>query len=382
MSATQQSGGGVGIAANGFPARSVLYRIALGGGLLSGLLLGSVAHAGTLYRCSGAAGEVVYSNSRSGYTGCHAVGAYGGARSHHAARPVGVTVKKQPPASLNGVSSSVQSTATRLGPVAPAGAMPASFSAVSASVETTATLLPAKAADRRSPGQWIYSESHSTATASAVAVTVTTAARDDQVLRGAVFRVTRADGSVEYTNVRPLGRGNAVVKQLFTYLATCMACNLHSPIHWGSVRLNLNAYADSIRAASVQFGVDEAFLRAIIHAESAFNPRALSLKGAQGLMQLMPGTAGDMGVADAFNPDQNIRGGARYLAQLLHAFNGDKKLAAAAYNAGPGAVQRYHGVPPYAETQVYVQRVSALLGRYSQAIHLPIASTANVPAAR
>lgn len=380
MSATRQSGGGVGIAANGFPARSVLYRIALGCALLSGLLLGSVAHGGTLYRCSGAAGEVVYSNSRSGYTGCHAVGAYGGARSHHATKPVVVAVKKQLPSSFEGVSSSVQSTATKLGPFAPAGAMPASFSAVSASVESTATLLPAKAADRGSPGQWIYSESHFTATASAVAATA--AARDDQVLRGAVFRVTRADGSVEYTNIRPLGRGNAVVKQLFTYLATCMACNLHSPIHWGSVRLNLNAYADSIRAASVQFGVDEAFLRAIIHAESAFNPRALSLKGAQGLMQLMPGTAGDMGVADAFNPDQNIRGGARYLAQLLHAFNGDKKLAAAAYNAGPGAVQRYHGVPPYAETQVYVQRVSALLRRYSQAIHSPIASTANVPAAR
>src|SRR6185437_4565605 len=99
----------------------------------------------------------------------------------------------------------------------------------------------------------------------------------------------------------PAGRAAQEAKMLFSYIATCFACNLHSTIHWGSVPLNLTAYADAIRAASVEYGVDEAFLRAIIHAESAFNPRALSLKGAQGLMQLMPGTAGDMGVLDAFD---------------------------------------------------------------------------------
>jgi soluble lytic murein transglycosylase-like protein len=93
------------------------------------------------------------------------------------------------------------------------------------------------------------------------------------------------------------------------------------------------------------------------------------LKGAQGLMQLMPSTANDMGVLDAFNADDNIRGGARYLAFLLKSFNGDERLAAAAYNAGPGAVQRYNGVPPYAETEVYVQRVGELRKRYGQAIH-------------
>ena len=120
--------------------------------------------------------------------------------------------------------------------------------------------------------------------------------------------------------------------------------------------------------------MDEAFLRAIIHAESAFNPRALSLKGAQGLMQLMPGTASDMGVLDAFDTDQNIRGGARYLSLLLHDFNGSERLAAAAYNAGPGAVQHYSGVPPYAETQVYVERVETLRKRYGAAIHPPLAA--------
>jgi len=148
-----------------------------------------------------------------------------------------------------------------------------------------------------------------------------------------------------------------------------VACNLHSTIDWSRVRLNLSAYADAIRVASAESGVDEAFLRAVIHAESAFNPNALSLKGAQGLMQLMPGTASDMGVLDAFDAAQNIRGGARYLAQLLRTFGGNEQLAAAAYNAGPGAVQRYNGVPPYAETQVYVKRVGELRRRYGAVVH-------------
>jgi soluble lytic murein transglycosylase-like protein len=86
-------------------------------------------------------------------------------------------------------------------------------------------------------------------------------------------------------------------------------------------------------------------------------------------MQLMPGTASDMGVLDAFDAAQNIRGGARYLAQLLKTFDGDERLAAAAYNAGPGAVLRYNGVPPFAETQVYVKRVGELRRRYGAAVH-------------
>jgi soluble lytic murein transglycosylase-like protein len=98
----------------------------------------------------------------------------------------------------------------------------------------------------------------------------------------------------------------------------------------------------------------------------------MSLKGAQGLMQLMPLTANDMGVADAFDPEQNIRGGARYLSLLLKYFNGDRRLTAAAYNAGPAAVQHYNGVPPFAETQVYVERVGELLQRYDKALHPPL----------
>lgn len=190
----------------------------------------------------------------------------------------------------------------------------------------------------------------------------------DVIRRGAVYRVTRSDGSIEYTNVKPARQGGHEVKRLFTYVDTCVACALHSSINWTTVPLNLNAYNKAVRSAAASYGVNAAFLRAVIHAESAFNPNALSSKGAQGLMQLMPGTAGDMGVSDAFDAAQNIRGGARYLAQLLKTFHGNRRLAAAAYNAGPQAVRKYKGVPPYAETRVYVDRVGTLYRRYAKAL--------------
>jgi soluble lytic murein transglycosylase-like protein len=114
--------------------------------------------------------------------------------------------------------------------------------------------------------------------------------------------------------------------------------------------------------------VDEAVVRAIIHAESAFNPNALSRVGAQGLMQLMPATARRFGVGNAFDASQNIAGGVQYLAWLLKRFKGDVALAAAGYNAGEGAVDKYKGVPPYAETQRYVQRVAVLAERYRGAL--------------
>jgi soluble lytic murein transglycosylase-like protein len=186
-----------------------------------------------------------------------------------------------------------------------------------------------------------------------------------RVLRGAVYKVERKDGITEYTNIKPAGSAFAV---LFTYIATCIACDIHSKIDFARTALNLDAYKAEIAAAAADFGVDGALLRAVIHAESAFNPMALSNKGAQGLMQLMPGTAGDLGVTDAFDAAQNIRGGARYLAQLLKDFNGDAQLATAAYNAGAGAVQKYRGVPPYDETQLYVQRVATLRDRYQKAL--------------
>ncbi|OYV28794.1 MAG: hypothetical protein B7Z82_01855, partial [Halothiobacillus sp. 20-54-6] len=113
-----------------------------------------------------------------------------------------------------------------------------------------------------------------------------------------------------------------------------------------------------------QFGVDPTLVRAVMHAESAFNPNAVSSAGAGGLMQLMPQTAARFGVADRFNPSENIAGGVAYLAFLLDLFNGNQQLAVAAYNAGEGAVQKYAGVPPYNETQQYVTRVLDLHQRY------------------
>jgi soluble lytic murein transglycosylase-like protein len=110
--------------------------------------------------------------------------------------------------------------------------------------------------------------------------------------------------------------------------------------------------------------VDPALVKAIIANESGFNANATSNVGAQGLMQLMPGTAASLGVNDAYDPQQNVAGGTKYIKQLLDHFNGDVRLAVAAYNAGPGAVEKYGGVPPYAETQNYVQNVLASYAKY------------------
>ncbi len=104
-------------------------------------------------------------------------------------------------------------------------------------------------------------------------------------------------------------------------------------------------------------GVDAALIKAIVANESGFNPNATSSTNARGLMQLEPATAAGLGVVDSYDPEQNILGGTRYVKALLQRFGGDVRLAVAAYNAGPGAVERYGGVPPYAETQRYVVNV-------------------------
>jgi soluble lytic murein transglycosylase-like protein len=365
MSAALRQGGSVGRSIWSFPFRTILHWVALGCGLVLGLCGWNQARADALYRCSGSQGEAVFTSNTAGYRTCHRVGSLGGAGS------LPRKLKARPMVSFEAVQSSVATTAQAIADL-PKPA-PSLFAAVQSAVDTTAQL-PASmasgtAAKGAVPGRWEYRDSRS----SPLAATDAPAA-GERVLRGAVYRVVHPDGSVEYTNQPPPGQRGHAVTMLFSYIATCMACDLHSPIRWGSVRLNLMAYADIIRAASIESGVDEAFLRAIIHAESAFNPHALSLKGAQGLMQLMPGTAGDLGVLDAFDAQQNIRGGARYLGVLLHTFGGNEHLAAAAFNAGPGAVQRYNDVPPYAETQVYVERVGALRSRYGQAIHPPLAT--------
>lgn len=110
--------------------------------------------------------------------------------------------------------------------------------------------------------------------------------------------------------------------------------------------------------------LDPTLLRALVHAESSFNPNAISPRGAEGLTQLMPDTARYYGVHDSFDPQQNLNAGARHLKILLQRFNGNETLALAAYNAGESAVNRYGGVPPYAETRTYIQRVQSLRHAY------------------
>ena len=167
-------------------------------------------------------------------------------------------------------------------------------------------------------------------------------------------------------------------------METCYACGALPGVNFGTIRLNTDAYRSEISAAAAQFGVEEAVVRAIIHAESAYSPHALSRVGAQGLMQLMPATARRFGVANAFDPAQNIRGGVQYLGWLLKRFKGDLTLAAAGYNAGEGAVDKYKGVPPYAETQRYVQRVAVLAERYRGATTVAgaAATAAGAPGSR
>lgn len=114
--------------------------------------------------------------------------------------------------------------------------------------------------------------------------------------------------------------------------------------------------------AGARYGVPVPLLKAIGKAESGFNPGAVSRSGAQGVMQLMPATARSLGVTDAFDPEQNIMGGAKYIAQMLDQFGGDTELALAAYNAGPGSVRKYGGIPPFRETQNYVKNVLSYMG--------------------
>jgi hypothetical protein len=371
---------------------SLLRTAVLPAGALLLLFAGTGVRASVLYKCDTADGSIAYTSTSKGYRNCKAISVFAdppkpkavAAAAPPASAPTSPkhgwvyeeNAKDAQRADFSGVASAAASEppdilradfASATGGVASSATIYVAedFSTVQADVVSTGPTIgtplfiaapyrqPARSAREPLPRVGSTSEPESAAPPM------------PRILRGAVYKVQRKDGITEYTNVKPAGGAFAV---LFTYIATCVACDIHSKINFARTALNIDAYKDEIAAAAADYGVDSALLRAVIHAESAFNPLALSNKGAQGLMQLMPDTANDMGVADAFDASQNIRGGARYLSMLLKNFNGNAQLATAAYNAGPGAVQKYGGVPPYDETQVYVQRVATLRDRYAKAL--------------
>lgn len=283
------------------------------------VLFAPVAGASELYKCQDAAGNRVYSSTRAGYSNCRLIGNFPAAASTAPAlEPSAAPAKPSMPA-----NGTVEFRS------APAGSAPKS--------------LP------------------ETGTA--------------KVTRGAVYRYEH-DGVTHYTNRKPAGQS---AKVLFTYIQSCYACGVAPGVDWSSVALNTAAFAAEIATAAATHRVDEAFVRAIIHAESAFNPNALSHKGAQGLMQLMPATAERFGVVDAFSPADNIGGGVGYLAWLMKRFDGDTRRVAAAYNAGEGAVDKYGDVPPYEETQRFVERVGILHARYAGEIARRNVASADAP---
>ncbi|MDD5369949.1 MAG: lytic transglycosylase domain-containing protein [Anaerolineaceae bacterium] len=161
------------------------------------------------------------------------------------------------------------------------------------------------------------------------------------VLIELVMQLQSRLGSTGVASASPTGEGITIAGASSTY---------------GSTGGSSGKFADLVDQAARRYDLHPGLINAVIQAESSFNPNSISSAGAQGLMQLMPGTAHSLGVSNPLDPAQNIEGGARYLRQLIDQF-GDVKLAVAAYNSGPGAVQRYQGIPPYRETQVYVNRV-------------------------
>lgn len=294
--------------------------------LLSGVALSGAATAGTVYRCDTAEGRSYVSKRVKG-ADCEVVSQYVAPKRSGRKSPEPLAVGAVTPANL--VAGSPAS-----GAVPPATFMPTSASA------SAAPAAPAPAAS-------------------------TGSSRAPRLVQGQIYSYVK-DGVRHYSSRRPPGVANAdAVRTIrYSYMETCFACSAKPGVNFGSVRLRMDTYSNEISAAAAQYGVDEAIVRAIIHAESSFNPNALSRVGAQGLMQLMPATARRFGVSNAFDPSQNIRGGVQYLAWLLKRFNGNLTLAAAGYNAGEGAVDRYKGVPPYSETQRYVVRVAQLAERY------------------
>jgi soluble lytic murein transglycosylase-like protein len=312
-------------------------------GLLLVTLPAAPVCAGTLYKCVSGDGITSYLSKRQSGATCSVISSYTPERSARRAPPAMARPAQSLAAGPARASTSIDSGAPATIISQPVGQAPRRAAEVASAVmpralpvaETSVVQAPATAVNPR------------------------------RVVSGQVYSYMK-DGVRHYTSARP--RQVASIEGLrtihYSFIETCYACAAKPGVNFGAIRLNTNAYQQEITAAAREFGVEEAIVRAIIHAESAYNPLALSRAGAQGLMQLMPGTARRFGVSDAYDATQNIRGGVQYLSWLLKRFNGDLTLAAAGYNAGEGAVDRYGGVPPYSETQRYVQRVGVLAGRY------------------
>lgn len=290
------------------------------------------ASAGTLYKCVGADGIPSYVSKRVSGATCSVVSSY---------RPDRAAPRRYvpPPAPATTPSVPIATQATAAGPAPADGAL--AGNAIAPAPAPAATVLTAAPAPAPRGG------------------------KPQRVVNGQVYSYMQ-DGVRHYTSRRPaqLASLGQVRTIHYSFIERCYACGANPGVNFGSVRLNTTAFQSEISAAAREFGVEEAIVRAIIHAESAYNPTALSRAGAQGLMQLMPPTARRFGVTDSYDAAQNIRGGVQYLSWLLKRFNGNLTLAAAGYNAGEGAVDRHGGVPPYSETQYYVKRVALLADRY------------------
>lgn len=184
----------------------------------------------------------------------------------------------------------------------------------------------------------------------------------------------QSDGTRLFTDIKQRRPG---VKYVGTFgrPTAYTSCNRMNP---GLLKTRGEGYMPLIRPHAQTHAVPAELVRAVMQVESCFDKKAVSRVGARGLMQLMPGTAAELGVQNSFDPAQNIAGGVRYLGMMRKRYPSDWRLALAAYNAGPGAVDKYRGIPPFAETQSYVKRVMAL---YEKAIRVAPAVTATATSA-
>lgn len=302
---------------------------------LAGLLLAGPVAAGTIYRCDSADGGRAYVSKKTKGANCSVVSSYTSSRGASPRVPDWV-----PPAAGNATpASAVAGSPVSVDAGAPATFMAGGTATAAPTLQPAASPAPPSGTAKASPRS--------------------------KLVQGQVYSFVK-DGVRHYTSRPPKGASGATALRTikYSFFETCYACASTPGVNFGTLRLNTTAFQSEVQAAAREFGVEEAVIRAIMHAESAYNPNALSRVGAQGLMQLMPATARRFGVSNAFDPGQNIRGGVQYLSWLLKRFNGNLTLAAAGYNAGEGAVDRHKGVPPYSETRRYVERVAVLAERY------------------